>query len=50
MAARSLTGQADQLALFADPSADKHRALDKAVDHIIARFGKSAVRRGMGSE
>ena len=47
MAARNLTGQRGQLPLFADPSGQKHEQLDRVVDQIVARFGQSAVRRGV---
>ena len=47
MAARSLQAGAGQLGLFEDPGARKNERLDRAVDAIVDRFGKKAVRRGM---
>jgi DNA polymerase-4 len=50
MAARSLIGLGGQMPLFGDPSAEKHQRLDRVVDTIVDRYGKSAVRRGMGKK
>ncbi|RMD82937.1 MAG: DNA polymerase IV [Candidatus Dadabacteria bacterium] len=35
-----------QLALFSDPEEERRKALNAALDEIIARFGPGAVRRG----
>jgi DNA polymerase-4 len=45
MQAGQLSGQSDQLELFPDPRSQKLRNLDKAIDRINARFGKSALHR-----
>jgi DNA polymerase-4 len=51
MAARSLSGAGgEQMPLFADPTGEKHERLDKVVDAIVDRFGKSAVHRGLARE
>jgi DNA polymerase-4 len=50
MAARNLSGGGAQLPLFTDPAGEKHERLDKVVDHIVDRFGKTAVRRGLSRE
>jgi DNA polymerase-4 len=50
MAARSLSSGGAQLPLFADPAGEKHERLDRVVDRIVDRFGKSAVRRGLSSD
>jgi DNA polymerase-4 len=47
MAARNLSSSGEQLALFTDPAGEKHQRLDKVVDRIVDRFGKSAVHRGL---
>jgi DNA polymerase-4 len=47
MAARSLQGQGGQMNLFADPSGEKSHRVDRAVDAIVERFGKDAMRRGL---
>jgi DNA polymerase-4 len=47
VAARSLAAEGTQLPLFVDPSAEKSERLDRVVDAITDRFGKSAVQRGM---
>jgi len=39
-----------QLDLFADPSADRDRRVDTALDAIAERFGDRAVHRGTGPE
>ncbi len=50
MAAKNLTSAgAGQMSLFADPAGEKHQRLDRAVDSIVDRFGKTAVRRGLGN-
>ncbi|MEA2735396.1 MAG: polymerase [Humisphaera sp.] len=50
MAARNLSGGGAQLSLFTDPAGEKHERLDKVVDAIVDRFGKTAVRRGLSRE
>lgn len=50
MAAKSLTTDGQQLALFADPKTQRSERLDKIVDTIVDRFGKAAVRRGASRE
>jgi DNA polymerase-4 len=50
MAARSLSSGGEQLPLFADPAGERHQRLDRVVDRIVDRFGKSAVRRGLSSD
>jgi DNA polymerase IV len=53
MAARSLSGGSgggEQMPLFADPAGEKHERLDKVVDAIVDRFGKTAVHRGLSRE
>jgi DNA polymerase-4 len=47
VAARSLSSEGAQMPLFADPGAEKSQRLDRVVDAITDRFGKSAVQRGM---
>ena len=47
MAARQLSGGGAQMTLFADAAGTKHEQLDKVMDRIVDRFGKSAVRRGL---
>ncbi len=47
MAARSLQVGPGQMSLFEEPGAKKSERLDRAVDAIVDRFGKKAVRRGM---
>jgi DNA polymerase-4 len=47
--ATRLTAGEPQLALFADPGAEKQRRVDTAVDRINARFGKSAIGRAGGA-
>ena len=37
-----------QLDLFGDPTDDKHRSIDSAVDRIRDRFGRGSIRRGAG--
>jgi DNA polymerase-4 len=50
MAAKSLTTAGEQLSLFADPGREKSQKLDRIVDTIVDRFGKSAVRRGVSKD
>jgi DNA polymerase-4 len=50
MAARSLHARGGQMNLFTDPTKEKNQRLDRAVDAITDRFGKTAVRRGMTNE
>jgi DNA polymerase-4 len=50
MAARSLTRQSEQLALFLDPSSEKNQRLDRTMDKIIERFGRDAVKRGLSDD
>ena len=47
MAARSLVAGEGQMKLFDDQGEKKSERLDRAVDAIVDRFGKKAVRRGM---
>jgi DNA polymerase-4 len=50
MAARGLSGGGEQMTLFADPQGEKHERLDRVVDRIVDRFGKTAVRRGLSRD
>ena len=50
MAARSLSSGGEQLPLFSNEDDRKHEQLDKVVDRIVDRFGKSAVRRGLSRD
>ncbi len=50
MAAKGLSAGGEQMSLFSDASDRKHEQLDRVVDRIVDRFGKSAVRRGMSRE
>ena len=50
MAARNLSAGGEQMPLFADPAGERHERLDRVVDRIVDRFGKSAVRRGLSRE
>ena len=47
--ASDLTGSGAQLELFANPSAERQRKLDRVLDQISGRFGTDAIRRGRGS-
>lgn len=44
--ATNLTCAAEQLPLFADPDAQRHKRVDAAMDKINEKFGKFAVKRG----
>ncbi len=42
------TGKGEQLPLFEEPSGRKQKRLDGALDDIVRKFGRDAVRRGRG--
>jgi DNA polymerase-4 len=44
--ASHLTTAGEQLGLFTEPTDRRRRALDRATDSILAKFGKTAIRRG----
>jgi len=50
MSASNLTAAPEQLALFADRSHQQQKRVDAALDTINAKFGKTAIRRGRGTE
>ena len=46
MAAGRLGPEPGQLELFTHPADERRRGVDRAVDQINQRFGKSAIKRG----
>ena len=50
MSASNLTAAPEQLGLFADRSREQQKRVDAALDTINAKFGKTAIRRGRGTE
>jgi DNA polymerase-4 len=49
-AAKNLTRDPAQLALFVDPTHERQQKLDQTIDQITARFGTSSLRRGINKE
>jgi DNA polymerase-4 len=49
MGAMSLTREPEQLALFVDRSSEQQKRLDRTVDRINERYGKSAIGRASSS-
>ncbi|MFP4105178.1 MAG: DNA polymerase IV [Phycisphaerae bacterium] len=45
----SRPGEGGQMSLFAAPADEKKKRLDRALDGILDKFGKTAVRRGGGN-